>query len=27
LAGKVTDRTLVRLGTRLNTVSRSSAEV
>jgi 23S rRNA (adenine2503-C2)-methyltransferase len=26
LAGKVTDRTLVRLGTRLNTVSRSSAE-
>jgi 23S rRNA (adenine2503-C2)-methyltransferase len=27
LAGKVTDRTMVRLGTRLNTVSRSSAEV
>jgi 23S rRNA (adenine2503-C2)-methyltransferase len=27
LAGKVTDRTVVRLGTRLNTVSRSSAEV
>jgi 23S rRNA (adenine2503-C2)-methyltransferase len=27
LAGQVTDRTLVRLGTRLNTVSRSSAEV
>ncbi|MDP9064837.1 MAG: 23S rRNA (adenine(2503)-C(2))-methyltransferase RlmN [Pseudomonadota bacterium] len=27
LAGKVTDRTLVRLGTRLNTVSRQSAEV
>jgi 23S rRNA (adenine2503-C2)-methyltransferase len=27
LAGKVTDRTLVRLGTRLTTVSRSSAEV
>jgi 23S rRNA (adenine2503-C2)-methyltransferase len=27
LAGKVTDRTVVRLGSRLNTVSRSSAEV
>jgi 23S rRNA (adenine2503-C2)-methyltransferase len=27
LAGKVTDRTLVRLGSRLNAVSRSQAEV